>query len=263
MRYLIINADDYGFSPQINEGVCYAYQHGIVTESSLLVYSPYAHDGVEQAFEVGLPMGIHIDLVTPFVDDQGGQFGPNGHFVAELYKREREKKIEGLFSAAQLMEIRDQIREQIDRFVQLVGRLPTHLDYHYGLHYLPDVMAIYLIVAEEAGVPVRWGDQYAGRSVYPLTPCGLCDRFRGVESGGVDLLIGLFDQHWDGVMEFLCHPGYYTPADLSDLYNREREYELKVLTNPFVKEALQTRNIQLVNYDWLKSEYARSKVRGG
>jgi predicted glycoside hydrolase/deacetylase ChbG (UPF0249 family) len=68
----------------------------------------------------------------------------------------------------------------------------------------------------------------------------------------------LLQEPWDGVMEIICHPGFFTPHDLHDSYNQEREYELKVLTDPRLKAEIERMGIQLVNYIWLK-EHARSE----
>ena len=36
-RYLIVNADDFGQSVQVNQGIIHAHEHGIVTSASLMV----------------------------------------------------------------------------------------------------------------------------------------------------------------------------------------------------------------------------------
>ncbi len=253
MRFLIVNADDFGFSQPINEGVCEAHGKGIVTDASLLVRSPYAQNALEMAQKAGLPVGLHIDFVTPFAQSQAPEFGPNGRLLHELFNREYKKKIRGLFTSAELIKIRQEIRKQIEDFRQMAGRLPSHLDYHFGLHFLPDVMAIYLFVAEEYNLPVRWGVQYAGCNPLVLAPARLCDRFRGREQGSVDLFLSLLQEHWHGVLEILCHPGRFTPEGLADGYNREREYELQALTHPGLKAEIEAMGIELVNYDWLNA----------
>jgi len=251
MRYLIVNADDFGFSQPINEGVCEAHQKGIVTDASLLVSSPHAQHAVQLAQKAALPVGLHIDFVTPFAHSSTPDFGPDGRLLQELLNREYKKEIKGLFTTDELIKIRREIRRQIEDYNQMAGRLPSHLDYHFGLHFFPDVMAIYLFVAEEYGLPVRWGVQYAGSNPLVLAPAQLCDRFRGLEQGGVDLFLSLLQERWHGVLEILCHPGHVTPEGLPDTYNHEREYELQTLTHPGLKAEIQAMGIELVSYDWL------------
>jgi predicted glycoside hydrolase/deacetylase ChbG (UPF0249 family) len=252
MRYLIVNADDFGFSPAVNEGVCEAHLRGVVTDASLLVRSPYAAHAVQLAQKANFPIGIHVDLVTHFVYPHSHALGPESNLVRELFRREFDHQPGQPMACELLVQIYREIRAQIREFSEMAGRLPTHLDYHFGLHYLPEVMAIYLIVAEEYQIPVRWGSQYAGENPYSLSPACLCDRFRGIETGGMDLFLSLVRQPWEGVMEMICHPGYFTPEGLPDSYNREREHELGVLTDVQLITELKQEGIELVNYDWLK-----------
>ena len=42
MRFLIVNADDFGRSPGVNRGVLLAHERGIVTSASLMVRWPSA-----------------------------------------------------------------------------------------------------------------------------------------------------------------------------------------------------------------------------
>jgi hypothetical protein len=257
MLGLIVNADDFGFSQEVNEGVCEAHRRGVVTDASLLVRSPHAGHALAQARRDGLTVGLHIDLVTPYAQACHPEFGPAGHLARELHNREYNRQIGGVLSCEELLKIRTEIRSQIKEFTAMAGRLPSHLDYHFGLHYLPEVMAIYLLTAEEFGLPVRWGTQYAGSNPLALAPARLCDGFRGVTVGGVELFLSLLEPPWEGAMEFLCHPGYTTPGGLEDTYNQERELELATLTDPRLKHALQEMGITLVNYDWLREHDER------
>src|SRR5690606_6967038 len=128
-------------------------------------------------------------------------------------------------------------------------RLPSHLDYHFGLHHLGEVMALYLTVAGQYGLPVRWGKQYAGSNPYGLAPDCLCDSFRGAadRGDGVACFLEAVDVPCDGVKEILCHPGYTTPGPLADAYNHERELELRALTDPRLRDELARRGVRLAN----------------
>jgi predicted glycoside hydrolase/deacetylase ChbG (UPF0249 family) len=260
MRYLIVNADDFGFSREINQGILESHLHGIVSDTSVLVYSPFAEEALKLAAEVDFPVGIHLDFVTEYhihpEDNQETLLGPQGELVRELYNREFRKEIGHLFSAKELIELRGEIRKQIQLFQKMTGNLPSHLDYHFGLHYLSDVMAIYALTAEEYKIPIRWGGQYAGSHPNHHSPKIFCDEFRGSEHTTIQDFLKLVDHSWDGIMEMCCHPGYFTPGGLPDTYNREREVELAILTDSQLKVELEKRKIQLVNYNWIYQEFA-------
>ena len=44
MKRLIVNADDFGLHPLINEGILESHQQGIVTSTSLLASGKYFED---------------------------------------------------------------------------------------------------------------------------------------------------------------------------------------------------------------------------
>jgi hypothetical protein len=253
MQGLIVNADDFGYSQEIIEGICEAHVNGIVTDASLLIHCPYASQAIQMANRINLPLGLHIDFVTPYSASASQELGPHGHLNHELFNREFNSQITSLFSAAELLTLQNEIRNQLATFTQIAGRLPSHLDYHFGLHFLPDVMFIYLQVASEYHLPVRWGVQYAGRNPIVLAPACLRDQFRGAKDAGIDTFTDLLIEPWDGIMEVSCHPGYFTPNGLFDPYNQERENELKILTDPKLKIEIENMGIQLVNYDWLQA----------
>ena len=256
MKALIVTADDFACSPEITAGICEARRRGVVTEASILIYSPWTAEALTRARDVALPIGLHLDLVSPFVQSKAPLLGPRGRYCTELLGREFEHRVDQLFSCADLFYIRDEMRHQVEEFGRLAGHLPSHLTYHYGLHYLGDVMAMYLIVAEQYGLPVRWGRQYAGDNPYPLAPACLCDTFRGRAEDGLELFLQAADQPCPGIKEIICHPGYVTAGPLADAYNGERELELRILTDPRLQEELARREIQLATFAWLRQHAA-------
>lgn len=61
-RYLIVNADDLGYSPAVNEGIFIAHEGGIVTSTSLMVLrdeAPPAVEGLGQ--HPDLSVGLHLE----------------------------------------------------------------------------------------------------------------------------------------------------------------------------------------------------------
>jgi hypothetical protein len=73
----------------------------------------------------------------------------------------------------------------------------------------------------------------------------------------VDALVSLLQSLKPGVSEVSCHPGHLrTRPDA--VYNREREEELRTLTDEQVKTVIAEEGIRLINY----RDYARLVLHG-
>lgn len=63
MRYGIVNADDFGSSQGVNQGIIDAHEKGIVTSTSLMVNTPATEAAVKLAREhPGLSLGLHVNF---------------------------------------------------------------------------------------------------------------------------------------------------------------------------------------------------------
>ena len=63
MRYLIVNADDFGYTEGVNRGILDAHDEGIVTSASLMVERPAAAEAAAHARErPGFGVGLHVEL---------------------------------------------------------------------------------------------------------------------------------------------------------------------------------------------------------
>ena len=62
-------------------------------------------------------------------------------------------------------------------------------------------------------------------------------------------LLNIINNVSDGTSEVMCHPGYVDDAFAKEsVYNFQRERELKILTDPSIKEAIESNNIQLITF---------------
>ncbi len=64
MKYLIVNADDFGFTRDVNEGIVHAHREGILTATTLMATGLAFEHAVALAREnPGLDIGVHLVLV--------------------------------------------------------------------------------------------------------------------------------------------------------------------------------------------------------
>ena len=213
MKYLIVNADDFGASRGINRGILEAHRHGIVTSASLMVNTPFSEEAAKLASQARhLSAGLHVDL--PKVPDA----------AAERF--------------------RDELQKQFSRFVELMDRPPTHLDSHHNVHRDPQMLPHFVELAAEHGLPLREHSPVR----YFSTFYGQWDGESHLEHISAASLARMLETEFgEGITELSCHPGF-ADADFATGYALEREVELRTLCDPAIRRALATHSIQLVSY---------------
>jgi len=251
MKHLIVNADDFGRTPGINEGVLEAHRSGIVTSATVMVLEPPAEEGIRAAIEQApsLSLGLHFAITG------GGppashaldllELAPGGHFV-----RSPEKLPHHLPAG----EIRRELKAQIALFEKMAGRLPSHLDSHHHSALHPSVQRVFVQVAEGLGLPIRASDGRAREELRKggvITPDFFLDTFYA-EGATVENLHALIEGLQEGTSELMCHPGHVDGALLSgSSYANERERELQILCDPVIRALIEERGVSLIGFDQL------------
>ncbi len=220
-RVLIVNADDLGASDGVNRGIVHAHDHGLVTSASLMVRMPAAEAAVQLARErPHLSVGLHVDLT--------GEGTPPPVDIDDVTACEVE------------------VRAQLERFEELVGRPPTHLDTHHHVHRFRRLEHLFVQIADEAGLPLR---EHSDVRFFPDFYGQWEDGETHPEWIGPENLIRMLDQEIEpGVTELSCHPGWFD-ASFDSPYHRERELELRTLCDPVVRRHVEQSDLVLANYD--------------
>lgn len=61
-RFLVVNADDFGYCDQRNRGIVESFLNGVVSSASLLPNADKALEAVQLSEEYGIPLGLHLNL---------------------------------------------------------------------------------------------------------------------------------------------------------------------------------------------------------
>lgn len=175
------------------------------------------NQGIFEAHEHGIVTSASLMVNRPAAPDAAKTLAEHPHLAVGLH-----------------LEAGDDWWRQLERFRELVGRDPTHLDSHKHVHEAEPVTAVAEAMATELGVPlrgraVRYEDGFYGREA--ISPEALIELIRGLPPG------------WT---EIGCHPAA-GPVPSSS-YDAERQIELATLRHPGVKNLLNVTSVQLCSF---------------
>lgn len=279
MRKLIVNADDLGYTLGVTRGIIRAHKDGIVTSTSVMVNMPAAAESVEltrkEAPDLGL--GLHLTLTAgPSVASSDlipDLVNPDGHFHPKAEVTARLGQLD-------MVQVERELLAQVDRFIELAGKQPDHLDSHHHITYLhPSIMELMLRLASKLVIPIRKplidnvsmvaefvrklgmaaeSESMAGslKNTMAATSVQMPDRFISEffkkQATLGDLLILLANLP-EGISELMCHPAEVDDALMeSSGYTTYRQAELDALTHPSVRELIQSEGIELINFGGLE-----------
>lgn len=277
-KRLIINADDYGRTAGVVEGILQAHQQGIVTSTTAMMNMPGIEDALRRVQSYpDLGLGVHLvfsvwrpllppEQIPSLVDE-------DGTFLSQ-------KAIWARPEAIQHDELRAELTAQVERFQALTGRRPDHLDCHHFVHSYPFFFAVYVELAAQWDLPIRAPFppeetfSQAAATVpliegFPLPevrdmmrqdrelvrargvrhPDHFIGSFYGEEAVTLENLLAILENLSEGTTELMCHPGLADEQLLAEsIYGRLREKELELLCHPLVREKLEELGIELVNF---------------
>ncbi|MBL0346675.1 ChbG/HpnK family deacetylase [Candidatus Villigracilis affinis] len=270
MKRLIINSDDYGRTPEVSRGIRAAHLLGVVTSTTCMMNIPTtAADikiGLWETPQLGL--GVHLVLtadkpIGPYesvksITDENGNFLK----LAALIQRINDIDVN---------EVKAEWRRQIEAFIQAANKKPTHLDsHHHSSYFSPSLFRAMLELAQEYDCAIRLpvvndSDDMAGlppeligpireyapklfAEFNPRRPKAFFASFYD-DLATHDELQRIISEVGDGTYEIMTHPGYVDDELLkASSYARQRETELKILTDPSIKQAIRSNEIELVTF---------------
>lgn len=154
-KRLIINADDYGMSRGIVDGIIQCAHAGIVTSTTMMATGEAFDYGLERLAELGLngaSIGVHLNVTSgesishpseiPSLLDSTGRFVPR-----------RESAV---VAAMKPEELEAEFRRQIERVLK-AGIRVSHLDNHHNwIYFSPTHFRVVTKLANELELPLRY-----------------------------------------------------------------------------------------------------------
>lgn len=269
MKRLIVTADDFGASLQVNEAVERAHRDGILTAASLMVAGEAAADAVDRARRLPrLGVGLHVVLVegrpmlppecVPALVDKDGNFRTDmvragiAIFASPAARRQLQAEIEAQFAA-----------------FAATGLPLDHVNAHKHFHLHPTIASTILKVGR------RYGMKSVRAPIEPKAPLqaidgtvsgpGIETRWaklvrRRMRAAGMAVPDAVFGLAWSGAMTAPRVRGLieHLPEGVTELYTHpataaypgsapgyDYEGELAALTDGVAKELIQRESVAL------------------
>ena len=274
LRRLIVNADDFGFTEGVTEGILQCMREGIVTSTTVMANMPCASESIKRLVAVGYrSVGIHLNLTSgSAIRTRSSRLtSPNGSFLGAgvLWR-------DGMLQRLPVEEIELELAAQIET-IRSLGIDVSHVDGHHHIHVLPQIAPIVAKLCKRFTVPavrvpytnghhlsllnrLKWQlvnfNARRARRTFQDHGLQMPDHFVAWYGGGVDTLADLqraLRAIGTGVTEIAVHPGF-DDADLArmDSYLSERRVELSALCDVGVRNYIADQGIALTNFHGLK-----------
>lgn len=250
MTKIIINADDFGLSRGVNYGIIDAFNHGVLSSTTLMPNMPGTSHAIELAKKnPKLAIGVHLTLTTgkPILDLKNSLTTDEGKFHPYKYFLDGNK-----VDAHELFNEWDaQIQFLLDQ-----GLVLSHIDSHHHAHSFEGNEEVVTKLGQKYNLPIRPfnGNKFGSQTVDCFS-VDLEEVAKVLADNAHEGFTIVKEQiRTNDTIEFMCHPGYvdYYLMENSS-YTTMRANTIEFLINsPFANALKENDDIQLINYFDLK-----------
>lgn len=136
---IIVNADDWGRSPGETDAAVACYRAGRITSASAMVFMEDSARASELARETGIDVGLHINLTQRFSGEvPAGSLADYHDRIAGFLTAHKYAFL--IYNPVLRKLFRYVYQAQVDEFVRLYGRAPSHLDGHHHQHLCTNML---------------------------------------------------------------------------------------------------------------------------
>lgn len=239
MKYLIINADDFGLNAGVNRGIIMAWEAGAITNATLMIKREGSREALDYALSNrSFSVGLHLDIDDIVAGDRKGSARFEKNYLKEKLK-----------DGQVLKRIEKEIGRQMALF-EKSGLELSHIDSHHHLHALPEVFNILMQLIDGWNIStiriardydlvrypsIKWNDAFYEKAIRSLKKKGIhrADHFLPLETGRS------LNEIPEGITEIMTHPG-------KDEAWRKRELEF--LISARWKALIEQNNVKLISF---------------
>lgn len=251
---IIVNADDLGYSAHRDRGIFNCFKRGVISAASLIVNGPTSYNAAKTGQTVGLYMGLHLNLTEGYPISKTAVPLTNSNGIM-YYKESFWKQCSNAnenFSAA----IVEETTAQIEKFRQLVGYYPKHIDGHQHIHIIPKVAKLVAPIFHKYGVlsvripdedvenytwlsderytryQNRYIDAIKSRLIYKKYNIKAPECFVGLGICGRDMTHDRIENALKesfGIVEVMTHPGLVDKCIRNDIFDDDFDISLERL----------------------------------
>lgn len=145
---IIVNADDFGRSRAETDAAVACYAARKITSTTAMVFMEDSERAAEVANDLGMPVGLHLNLSQGFT----------ARGVGERLQQSHERVVRFLTASKYALlvynpflrqQFRHVVEAQIQEFARLYGRQPSHIDGHQHQHLCANVLIDRIIPAPQ------------------------------------------------------------------------------------------------------------------
>lgn len=281
MKKLIINADDFGMSNEVNEGTKKGISQGIITSVSVMVNMPHFEDAIKflkknPRVSVGLHFNITEGKSLLLPKDAKNLIREDDSFYhwPQLVTRVASKSIKKT-------EIENELKKQY-MILKNTGLPITHIDSHHHVHLYPSIFKIVSAFANKEKIQSLRGNYFNSWNLtlgvwkkpiitqVIVNSALLLSNLRHSDNKHLYEINRFYDINWgkdlsskellqilenlpEGTTEFICHLAVES-ATGNKKFLTSRYRALRLLTDNDVKRHLTANGITLVGHKDLREQ---------
>jgi chitin disaccharide deacetylase len=273
MKQLIINADDFGMSYEVNEGIKRGINEGVINSVSLMVNMPYFNDAVRYLrSKPEIAVGLHFNITEGKPIDKpktrSSLIREDNNFFSWVYLT-----LKLLTRNYSIDEIRNSLKTQYD-MLEKTGLEISHIDSHHHIHLYPSVYKLVLEFAKRKKIRSLRSRNFLSWSIITklktglsikqiivITLCYVNNLLFPKRNHEMLKIRSIYDMTWDkqldidrfkyilsnlgeGITEIICHPAILS-KDGNPEFLEPRHRTLIILLDKSLKNYLKENNIYI------------------